>query len=184
MSRSCDSNMNLPSPRLIDELSLHNRALSATEIAYIYDAGSAGKCKQPVIALQAQSQPAGTLTFSWAAFAGKAYQLQFKTNLAVGDWNDLGLPITATNNTASASDTIGSDVASIAWYSLREKHLNCEARFGAQRIFATNLHLHLRPTAPGTERFRLLRKWGISPSITPGYTGVHIWGARDLVLQT
>jgi len=94
---------------LIDELSIYNRALSANEILCIYDAGSAGKCKQPVVTFQAQSQPGGTLTFTWAAFAGKAYQLQFKTNLAVRDWNDLGLPITATNATATASDTIGPD---------------------------------------------------------------------------
>ena len=59
---------------LIDEFSLYNRALSANEISCIYDAGSAGKCKKPFITLQAQSQPGGTLTFTWAAFAGMAYQ--------------------------------------------------------------------------------------------------------------
>jgi Concanavalin A-like lectin/glucanases superfamily len=95
---------------LIDEVSIYNRARSANEIASIYfDAGSAGKCKQPVIDVQAQNQPEPMLTFTWAAFAGKAYQVQYRINLAADDWKDLGLPITATNNTASASDTLGSD---------------------------------------------------------------------------
>jgi len=42
---------------LIDELSLYNRALSSNEIAAIYNAGSAGKCK--VIAADCVSPPVG-----------------------------------------------------------------------------------------------------------------------------
>ena len=41
---------------LIDEASVYNRALSAGEVAAIYAAGSAGKCKTPIITSQPQSQ--------------------------------------------------------------------------------------------------------------------------------
>ncbi len=40
----------------LDEVSLYNRALSSNEIAAIYSAGSAGKCKAPIISVQPQSQ--------------------------------------------------------------------------------------------------------------------------------
>jgi len=35
--------------QLVDELSIYNRALSAAEIKSIYNAGSAGKCKRPLV---------------------------------------------------------------------------------------------------------------------------------------
>jgi Concanavalin A-like lectin/glucanases superfamily/Immunoglobulin I-set domain/NHL repeat len=40
----------------MDEVSLYNRALTPAEIQEIYDAGSTGKCKEPVIVGQPQSQ--------------------------------------------------------------------------------------------------------------------------------
>ena len=41
---------------IIDEVSIYNRALSPSEIAAIYEAGSAGKCRVPFITSQPQSQ--------------------------------------------------------------------------------------------------------------------------------
>jgi hypothetical protein len=41
---------------LLDEVSIHNRALSASEVQAIYNGGSAGKCHIPIITDQPQSQ--------------------------------------------------------------------------------------------------------------------------------
>jgi Concanavalin A-like lectin/glucanases superfamily/Immunoglobulin I-set domain/Immunoglobulin domain len=54
----------------LDEISLYNRALSAAEVAAIYAAGSAGKCKGPNITVQPQSQ--AVLAGSNATFAVSA----------------------------------------------------------------------------------------------------------------
>jgi hypothetical protein len=53
--------------------------------------------------------PGGTVTFTWSAVASVVYQLQYCTNLAQGDWNNLGSAITATNTVMSAADSIGPD---------------------------------------------------------------------------
>src|SRR5207237_9703056 len=64
----------------LDEVSLYNRALSSNEIAAIYSAGAAGKCKAPNITAQPQSATVfagsnvafnvsatgfGTLSYQW-----------------------------------------------------------------------------------------------------------------------
>ena len=51
----------------------------------------------------------GAFNLTWSSVPGLAYQLQATTNLATaGNWtNILANPITATNNTTSASDSIG-----------------------------------------------------------------------------
>jgi hypothetical protein len=95
---------------VIDEVSIYNRVLSGNEIASIYyDAGSAGKCKQPFINLHGQSKLGGSITLTWSAFAGRVYQLQYTTSLATASWNNLGGTINATNSTVFASDFVGSD---------------------------------------------------------------------------
>ena len=61
----------------------------------------------PVI--QAVTRAGGALTFIWSAVSGKSYQVQHSIDLIQTNWTDLGNPITATNATATASDTIGPD---------------------------------------------------------------------------
>jgi len=51
----------------------------------------------------------GIYTFTWSAVSNLSYQLQYATNLAVPGWIDLGSPITATNNSVSATDALVSD---------------------------------------------------------------------------
>jgi len=68
----------------LDEVSLFNRALGSNEIAAIYTAGAAGKCKGPSITTQPQSQTAflgGTASFTVTAtgFALTRYQWMFNT---------------------------------------------------------------------------------------------------------
>jgi hypothetical protein len=45
-----------------------------------------------------------TVTFTWAAGAGRHYRIQFKNTLSEPVWQTLGPDITATTTTASASD--------------------------------------------------------------------------------
>ena len=73
----------------LDEVSIYNRALSATEIQSIYNAGSAGKCRVPCITTQPQSQTNNadaTVTFHVIAGANPmGYQWQNNgTNLTDG----------------------------------------------------------------------------------------------------
>ena len=49
----------------------------------------------------------GTVTLVWDSYAGKHYQVQFSTDLTVGNWSDLGDVITAMGATASFSEPIG-----------------------------------------------------------------------------
>jgi hypothetical protein len=44
------------------------------------------------------------VTLTWSALPGLAYQVQYTTNLAVGVWNNIGSPVTATNATLTLSD--------------------------------------------------------------------------------
>jgi trimeric autotransporter adhesin len=55
------------------------------------------------------SPGSGQLDFTWGAVSNLTYQLQCTTNLATPDWTDIGSPITATNDSASTTETAGSD---------------------------------------------------------------------------
>ena len=80
---------------------------------FLTDAGTytirEGALLLPPPVLQMIPQPQGNLAFTWTALAGHAYQVQFLTDLTQTNWTDLGNSITATNDTASASDVIGPD---------------------------------------------------------------------------
>jgi len=62
---------------------------------------------QPVFLKIAQSN--STLYFTWSAVSNQTYQLQFATDLVLSNWTDLAVPITATSNSVSTTDTIGRD---------------------------------------------------------------------------
>jgi alpha-tubulin suppressor-like RCC1 family protein len=69
----------------LDEVSIYNRPLASNEIASIYAAGSAGKCKAPAITLQPQSQSVGlgsnaTLTVAATGFSTLSYQWRFNSS--------------------------------------------------------------------------------------------------------
>jgi len=48
----------------------------------------------------------GTVTLVWSTDAGSTYQLQYTSDLNMGDWANLGNPITATSWTLSAIDSV------------------------------------------------------------------------------
>jgi len=58
---------------------------------------------------QSVTHAGNTIAFTWSALLGRSYQVQFTTNLTQTNWRALGLPIAATNVTATGSDTIGAD---------------------------------------------------------------------------
>ena len=60
-------------------------------------------------AFQAVAQTNHALTLTWSTVAGQVYQIQYTTNLAQANWNDLGYPLVATNGVVTVSDTIGPD---------------------------------------------------------------------------
>jgi hypothetical protein len=63
----------------------------------------------PAPVFQSVTGTGGTVTFTWSAVASVVYQLQYRTNLAQGNWSNWGSAITATNAVMSASDSIGPD---------------------------------------------------------------------------
>ena len=63
----------------------------------------------PAPVFQSVTGTGGTVTFTWSAVAGVVYQLQYRTNLAQGNWSNWGSTITATNAVMSAADAIGPD---------------------------------------------------------------------------
>jgi hypothetical protein len=54
-------------------------------------------------------ESSGLITFTWSATAGRAYQLQYTSDLNPTNWHNLGDAITATNGNMSANDILGSD---------------------------------------------------------------------------
>jgi hypothetical protein len=58
------------------------------------------------LAFQSVIKNGGTLAFTWSAQSGRVYQVQYRTNLTQTNWINLGGALTATNSTASASDSI------------------------------------------------------------------------------
>jgi len=67
----------------LDEVSIYDRALASNDIAAIFLAGSAGKCKAPLITLQPQSQtvPAGTdVAFTVGATGFGSLKYQWRSN--------------------------------------------------------------------------------------------------------
>jgi len=61
----------------------------------------------PVLAAAAPTN--GMLAFSWTAFPGLKYQVQYSTNLTQAGWMDLGMPIAASNAIGTATISIGTD---------------------------------------------------------------------------
>jgi subtilase family serine protease len=63
----------------------------------------------PPPVFQSAASTNGTITLTWAAVAGVAYQLQYTTNLSLLNWSNLGAPITATSGAIATSDVQPAD---------------------------------------------------------------------------
>jgi hypothetical protein len=62
----------------------------------------------PLPAFQSVTAAGGSIMFTWSAFSGIQYQVQYQTNLTQTNWINLGSPVTATNGTLTGSDVITS----------------------------------------------------------------------------
>ena len=96
-------------PGRIDEASLYNRALNSNEIAAIYAAGSAGKCKSQVSILPSNQVgywgKSATFTASVMNLSPAAYQW-FKDSLAISGATDATLVLTNLQSTNAGSYTV------------------------------------------------------------------------------
>ena len=90
---------------LVDELSVYNRALSATEIQAISNAGTSGKCLPPVY-ITSINKSGNNLNLTWQAQRGLTYRVQYKTDLGAVNWTDASGDVTATGSSASKTDVL------------------------------------------------------------------------------
>jgi len=63
----------------------------------------------PPLNIQTTAKSDNAFTLNWSALMGRAYQVQFKTDLTQTNWTNLGSRVTATNITMTAFDPVGSD---------------------------------------------------------------------------
>jgi hypothetical protein len=133
----------------LDEVSLYNRALTSDEIAAVYAAGSAGKCKAPRIATQPQSQTVGAgtsalLTVTATGVGSLSYQWQFNgANIAGATGTGLALNnvqlANAGNYTVVVTNALGSVSSAPAVLSVTGRPLLLGPRVGAGGIFIFTL---------------------------------------------
>jgi alpha-tubulin suppressor-like RCC1 family protein len=110
---------------LLDEVTFYNRALTASEIAAIYAAGTAGKCKEPEITLQPESQAIAigslaTFTVAATGFGALTYQWRLDDVPLPGATNAMltvtNLKLTDQGNySVAVSNTFGLAISSNAW---------------------------------------------------------------------
>jgi internalin A len=173
----------------LDEVSLYNRSLSPTEVASLYRAGAAGKCKGVTINSQPQSQTvvAGTNAGFSAAATGLeplSWQWQFNgTNLAGATASNLLLTniqppdagdyvVVVTNNLSVTSSTAASLSVLLPPKILASTHSAAMvAEPGSQMIFS----IAVLGTQPLTYRWQANE----SDLVDDG----HILGANTSVLQ-
>jgi hypothetical protein len=92
----------------IDEVTLYNRELTASEIQAIYNAHSAGKCLTPLY-ITAVNRSGNNVNLSWQAQRGLTYRVQYTTRLGPGaSWNNVAGDVTATGSSASKTDVLPS----------------------------------------------------------------------------
>ncbi len=62
----------------------------------------------PPPVFQSASVSHGAITLTWSSFSNVSYQVQSATNLVNPNWTNVAMPITATGNVMSASESVGS----------------------------------------------------------------------------
>ncbi|HTV62743.1 MAG TPA: NF038122 family metalloprotease [Verrucomicrobiae bacterium] len=63
--------------------------------------------QEPAPNFVSATRSGNTIVLVWTAVSGNSYQLLYSTNLALSVWNNLGGSLTASNSTASYTDSIG-----------------------------------------------------------------------------
>lgn len=93
----------------VDEAAIYNRALTASEIAGIYNAGVAGKQFSSAIPRPQMLSPelvGANIKLTWTAVSNATYRLEFNPDLNISNWNPIPGDVTAVTNTASKLDAL------------------------------------------------------------------------------
>ena len=165
---------------VIDEVALYNRALSADEIASLYTAGAAGKCKGTngiLITAQPQSQsaaPGSNVSFSVTATASAAMAYQWQFN---------GAPITDATNSSLA--LAGVQATNAGRYKVIIANPTGTKTSAEAVLTVTDRPLLLNPrmTAQGTFAFTLSGATGLAYVIEIT-TNFLEWGPLDSMTNT
>ena len=64
----------------------------------------AGDPPEQIRILGTELSQTGSVQLTWSAIPGQKYRVQYSAGLTNGNWNDLGIPVTAPNVTANATD--------------------------------------------------------------------------------
>jgi uncharacterized repeat protein (TIGR03803 family) len=71
----------------------------------LYNKGTVFRLSLPLAPVfQSIIKTAGTVTLTWSSVASQTYQLEYSTNLAQGNWNNVGGAVVATNGIMTGSD--------------------------------------------------------------------------------
>jgi hypothetical protein len=84
---------------LVDEVAVFSTALSSNQARLLYNSAFS---TPPV--LTAVSPVGNTFNLTWTSLTGRTYQVQYRTNVAELDWNNLGVAVQATNSVTATSD--------------------------------------------------------------------------------
>lgn len=144
---------------LVDELSIYDRALTASEIQAMYAADSSGMCKAPVISVQPSSQTVvtnstATFTVSAMGLSPLFYQWRFDgSNLLSGETNSYLLLTNISLSQAGAysvlvSNQLGSVVSSNAILTVYVAGVDYDAD---GLLNETEIQLGTNPYAPDTD---------------------------------
>jgi sugar lactone lactonase YvrE len=98
-------------------LALNNATAQKSGNYSVIITSASGSVTSSVVSVNVQLPPIapvftasnGICQFTWSAVSNLTYQLQSTTNLAPPNWQDLGSPITATNNSVSTTNGISQD---------------------------------------------------------------------------
>ena len=92
----------------VDEAAIYNRALTATEIAAIHDAGIAGKqlSSTPRPLLLPPQVVGSSINVIWTAVSNATYRLEFSSGLTPSNWVAVPGDVLAASNTASKLDAL------------------------------------------------------------------------------
>ena len=87
----------------------------------------------PAPRFQAYGRSGNSFMLSWSTVTNQTYQLQYKTNLTQGSWNNLGAAIPCTNSTSTVYDPLVPGPGRVAPYRATALSL-CTGRFNRHQF--------------------------------------------------
>jgi hypothetical protein len=88
----------------VDDVAIWSRALSVDEVGYIASGHPAlDENAGEIVTLGQLAIDSGVVHLSWSGAPGRTYQVQRRSSLSSGSWEDVGAPTTATESTDTIS---------------------------------------------------------------------------------